>query len=237
MQEVAIWKELERFNILCDEKVSVENFAKDLSSVFELAQQRTNASKPHAMASVLMRNAAFVYVSQLFILSKYRMKWSGDYGKVGLLDGDVNGRWSPMWVFPQGEWVPVEGDAETHSALQTLICDQCRQLIKAVAKATKSSPFVLWENVWGYMLWMYVQLFQESSDIADRARKDIEYFLRDETWRGLERRSPFQKFLTGQTPEESMANYARITCCLYYMIPGNDKCPYCPKVSNDRCLI
>ncbi|RFU66033.1 IucA/IucC family C-terminal-domain containing protein [Peribacillus glennii] len=236
MQQIEIWKEVERFNVLRHENPSMGDFALDLPSVFELVRQRTNASKPPAMASVFMRHVAFVYVSQLYMLSKYRKKWSGDHRRIGLLDGESNGRWSPQWTFQDGDWVSVDDDEHVRLTLQNIIREQCLPLIKAVARQTKSSPLVLWENVWGYVLWMYTQLFQDSEDVSKQARGDLEFLLKDETWTGMERRSPFKRFLNDQTPEESMSNYSRVTCCLYYMIPGNEKCPYCPKLSTDRCL-
>jgi ferric iron reductase protein FhuF len=235
-QKEAIWQELERFSVVYGVDASLTDFAEDISSVFELVGKRTNADKPHAIASVMMRHAAFVYVSQLYMLSKYRMKWSGDNSKIGLADRELNGRWAPQWVFPEGSWISVDGDEQAFSALQRIMCHHCRTLVKAVAMQTKSSPIVLWENIWGYVLWMYVQLFQESGEASDRARHDLEQLLKNDIWQGMERQSPFQKFLNGLTPEESMANYARVTCCLYYLIPGHKKCSYCPKLSNDKCL-
>ncbi|MBM7693043.1 ferric iron reductase protein FhuF [Peribacillus deserti] len=234
-QKEAIWQELERFNVVFDEKVPLSAALEDLSALFDLVSKRNGTEKPFAIASVLMRHTAFIFVAQLYILSKYRMIWTGNMNEIRVIDREIRGRWLPQWLFPEGNWRTASSGEEVSSALKRIISKDCRSLVKSVAKHTNSSPSVLWENVWGYVLWMYVQLMQSGED-ADRARNDITLLLEPDIWQGMESRSPFSKFLNGQTPEESMAAYARVTCCLYYLIPGNESCSYCPRLSKDQCL-
>ncbi|WP_409290384.1 (2Fe-2S)-binding protein [Peribacillus sp. SCS-37] len=235
LQQEAIWQELERFNICHEKRADFTVSPDDPAPLLELAQARTKAEMPHAMGSVLMRNAAFIFVARLYMLSRHRLAWKGESSRIGVRDHEAYGRWSPQWVLGAGEWVPVteEQAAET---LCDIVCTDCGELIRSVAAATRSSQVVLWENVWGYLLWMYTGLFKEKGEEAGRAKIDLKLLLEDEIWRGTQRRSPFQKFLNGMTPEKSVEQYARVTCCLFYLVPGNEKCSYCPKLSHELCL-
>ncbi|WP_409295530.1 (2Fe-2S)-binding protein [Peribacillus sp. SCS-26] len=235
MQQEAIWQELERFNICHDERADFTVNPDDPAPLLELAQARTKAEMPHAIGSVLMRNAAFIFVARLYMLSKYRLAWKGESSRFGVRDHEAYGRWSPQWLLGAGEWIAVT-EEKAEEDLREIMCADCSCLVRSVAAATKSSQVVLWENVWGYVLWMFTGLIKEKGVEAGRARLDLKLLLEDEIWQGRERRSPFQKFLNGMTPEKSMEQYARVTCCLFYLVPGNEKCSYCPKLSHDLCL-
>lgn len=233
LQKELIWKELERFNVVVDEAVDASLLVEDLPSLLEITGIRTNAQQPYVQASVLMRHIAFVFTAQLFALSSYRLKWTGSVGRVGLVDKLNQERWSPHWVFAEGNWVSLGTNEDVASALKEIICRDCHEIVVALARATHSSQLVLWENVWGYVLWMYVQLLKQPGEISERAQNDLNILLDTETWKGVRRTSPFKQFLCWKSPEEAMANFTRVTCCLYYQAPGNEKCPYCPK--NDKC--
>lgn len=232
LQKEAIWQELERFNVVHDENFTIDSLGTDFDSLLELARKGTNAEQPYVLASVLMRNIAFVFTAQLYVLSKYRLKWTGPISEIGLADRTLNDRWFPQWVFSEGCWISLEKEMDVIATIKQIICQDCNTIVQELARKTKSSPLVLWENVWGYVLWMYVQLLRETGDVSPHARYDLEQLLDSKTWKSVKQYSPFQKFLNGKSPEEAMAHYARVTCCLYYQVPGNEKCSYCPKTRN-----
>jgi ferric iron reductase protein FhuF len=233
LEQKELWRELENFYIVQNETATVPLIDKDFSKLLNLAKERTKAEQPYVAASILMRHAAFLFTAQLYILSKYRVKWTGDLAQVRIVNRTLDDRWAPQWSLSGGKWIPVETEKDVKEIIKRMICHDCRMIVKAVAAETNSSPLVLWENIWGYILWMYVQLLNQGDDISSRARDDLEFLLDSATWKGIERHSPFQRFLNGQTPEEAMAHYARVTCCYYYKIPGNDRCSYCPKNQKD----
>lgn len=235
LQQNELWKELEQFHIVHDDVPIGVFLEKDLSKLLLLVKERTKAEQLYVMGSILMRHVAFLFIAQLFILSKYRVKWTGDVSQVRVIDRFLNDRWAPQWSLSSEKWIRVKTEQDVKETIQRLICQDCRRIVQAVAAETNSSPLVLWENIWGYVLWMYVQLLQQGEDISSRARHDLDYLLDPVTWKDIERTSPFQRFLNGQTPEDAMANYARVTCCSYYQIPGNEKCSYCPK-NHHTCL-
>jgi len=68
-------------------------------------------------------------------------------------------------------------------------------------------------------------LLQENSSFA---QQDLDVLLDDEVWKPAMRRSPFKQYLNNQQALDAMANYKRLTCCLYKELPNTEKCPYCP---------
>ena len=98
-------------------------------------------------------------------------------------------------------------------------------VVNYLSKRAKISKLILWENIWGYVLWMYSMILQENSPSA---QYDLDVLLEDETWKPAMRRSPFKQYLKNQQALDAMANYKRTTCCLYKELPNTEKCPYCP---------
>ncbi|SDN94475.1 Ferric iron reductase FhuF-like transporter [Paenibacillus sp. yr247] len=227
-----IWEEIKRFSVEPAQDASVGCF--ELSELLSLVKERMNAQAPHIAASLYMRHAAFIFVGRLFALSKYRVKWTGELRRIGLADRTIEGRWAPLWTFADGDWAATRSDREVAEALQAIVCGDARKLVQTLAGYTNSSQAVLWENIWGYVLWMYVQLMQEPGECAERARSDLQLLLDKSVWEGVERKSPFTRFLGDQTPEAAMAAYKRVTCCFYYEVPGFQKCSYCPTLKTDE---
>lgn len=229
LQQNELWRELENFHIVQGEKSTVASLEEDLSNLLHLVKERTKAEQPYVLASIWMRHVACLFTAQLFALCKYRHQWTGDVSQARVIDRFLHDRWAPQWSLHRGKWIPVESEKDVKEAIQRIFCHDCRMIIEALVAETNCSPLVLWENVWGYVRWMYGQLLQQQEDIHSRARHDLEYLLDSATWKDVETDSPFRRFLNGQNPVDDMANYARVTCCYYYKIPGKEKCPYCPK--------
>lgn len=75
-QKVALWKELERFSVVHHEQENTLYLGTDMPLLFRLIRERTKAEQPHVIASIFMRHIAIVFTAQLYILSKYRLKWT-----------------------------------------------------------------------------------------------------------------------------------------------------------------
>ncbi|RFU67585.1 hypothetical protein D0469_14335 [Peribacillus saganii] len=229
-QETEIWKELEQYYVIQNGATMSACFDGDLAPLLELVSQKTNSEQPYVTASMVTRCAAFIFTARLFALCKFRVKWTGHLSRIGLADHVVNGSWFPQWVLSDGNWEKIQDEADILAEIQRILCLDCRQIVKSVSYETNSSQHVLWENIWGYVLWMYVQLLRQPSDIQSKASHDLNILLDSQTWSGVERSSPFKRFLRGKTPEEAMDQFSRVTCCYYYKIPGHQKCSYCPNL-------
>jgi ferric iron reductase protein FhuF len=178
---------------------------------------------------MLFRRYAFVITAQLFMLSKHRLAWQGNIQDISILDDSNDKQWLPTFLFKTDDWVNVEVENVEHT-IRTILSKFGASLLLPIATKTKTSRLVLWENIWGYTLWMYAELLK-SSDINTRVENDLSILLDEEIWVGIEKHSPFKKFLGDKTVPESVQSFKRVTCCFYYEIEGNDKCPYCPNAS------
>ncbi|PLS15854.1 hypothetical protein CVD28_20340 [Bacillus sp. M6-12] len=229
-QDLEIWKDLEQYNVYRSGATMAACFGADLVPLLELARQRTGAEQPYVNASMVTRCAAFIFTARLFALCKYRVKWTGQLSSIGLQDHVGNGNWFPRWVFSDGSWEKVQDEADILAELKRILCIDCRQIVKSVASQANSPQHVLWENIWGYVLWMYVQLLRQPGELAGKASNDLSIVLDSKTWSEVERSSPFNRFLRGKKPVEAMDHFSRVTCCYYYKIPGHQKCSYCPNL-------
>lgn len=224
------WQELTTFRIVRVEQgfaFSAGNYDAALS----VTKAHTGAELPRVVSSMWVRRYAFFVVSQLFMLSNHRLSWSGKLQDVSVIDTFKGENWLPSFYLNNEEWHDIETEVERIKAMKTILGDFAGHMIHHLAKQTKVSRMTLWENIWGYVIWMYSTLISKQ---FEQVNQDLHLLLENEIWEGIERRSPFQRFLNKRTVEEAMTDYKRLTCCLYIEIEGCPMCPYCPKVSYNR---
>ncbi|NMD68665.1 hypothetical protein HHO41_00080 [Bacillus sp. DNRA2] len=197
-----------------------------LDALLQYAKESIGNDRDRVAASMFFRRYAFVMTAQLFMLSKHRVAWQGELQDISIIDDGNNPHWLPTFFLKNNDWVKVEEDKVADS-IRSILAKFGAALLLAVAAKTKTSRLVLWENIWSYTLWMYAELLKES-DISPKVEKDLAILLNDEVWAGIEKQSPFKKFLGDKTVPESVQSFKRVTCCFYYEIDGNDKCAYCP---------
>ena len=215
---------LERFSVYVDEQSNVFSSVADVLSesgsdkLFELVQRLSGAPTATVATSVYMRRHGFFIAAQLHVLSEYNLLWAGDLKDVSLvIENDTILFSVPSDGFRNGQ----NREQEIRFILETY----GHPVADYLSKRTKIAKLILWENIWGYVLWMYSMLLEENSSVA---QQDLDVLLEDETWKPAMRRSPFKQYLNNKQALDAMANYKRLTCCLYKELPNTDKCPYCP---------
>ncbi|WP_147534585.1 (2Fe-2S)-binding protein [Bacillus marasmi] len=230
---VSIEKELAKYLVtLSNEKiptVHIDTADDTLETLLHYAKNRIGNGRDRVAVSMLFRRYAFVITAQLFMLSKHRLAWQGDIQDISIIDDPDDKQWLPTFLFRKNDWLNVE-EANVEEAFRTILYKFAASLLHPLATKTKTSKLVLWENIWAYTLWMYDGLLKESC-IQTSVENDLSILLGDEVWIGIEKRSPFKKYLGEKTVPESVQSYKRVTCCFYYEIDGNDKCAYCPNAS------
>lgn len=223
------WEELMRYRITrenTDGLIAVTDWLQDdLSSLASRAMEWTGAPDMRVLSSIWLRQYAFFVIGHLYLLSKYRLLWKGALHEVFWKVPDQRGN-PAVFVIHRDEWERVS-EGQAASAIRSLLSEFCAPMIRHLAKQTKVSKTVLWENVWGYTGWMYSMLLQEEKARA-QAEHDLQVLFDDRIWEGIEKQSLFQRFVGSQTFAESITHYKRKTCCLYFELPGQGKCPYCP---------
>lgn len=181
----------------------------------ELIAEITHASgapNEAVASSIFMRRFGFFITAQLYLLAHGKM-WDGPLEEVYLenTEGSISFAVDERFIRERRD-----GD------LEKVLKDHAFPVVEAFRKAGHVSKIILWENIWGYAIWMYGMLNLE------QAERDIEALMDAEIWQPEMRKSFFRQFLGGRSFDEAKADYQRITCCLYKELPATDKCPYCP---------
>lgn len=226
----SIEEELQTYRISFKEEVSGFKTLGDIEELIGYSITRSGAETPRVAASMWFRRYAFFITAQLYMISKHRLTWNGSLSDIEVLDDPEEDQWFPTFWLKENSWSAVP-EEESTQALQAVLKRFGSDVIVPLSKSTKVSKLILWENIWGYTVWMYAELLKQCC-IKERVEADIENLLDDGMWLNFEKRSPFKRFIGEKTIPESMNPYKRVTCCLYYQIEGQVKCPYCP---NNKC--
>lgn len=215
---------LERFSMCVNDQptdsMSIEKILSDAGStnLFKIIHTEMGAPTDAVAASIFMRRFGFFIVAQLHMISKFDLLWTGKLEDISLVIDEGNMSFS----IPSHSFRTIQ---DRESDIRFLLEQFGHPVVDYLSMRAHISKLILWENIWGYVIWMYSMLFQE---ISTSAQNDLAILLNDETWKPQLRRSPFKQFLQNEPVLEAMANYKRTTCCLYKELPNTDKCPYCP---------
>lgn len=218
-------KELELFQVKVHENASgFMTLAESMDSRnLELLTEIKYASEAPSVAvasSIFMRRFGFFITAQLHLLAHGRM-WDGPLEEIHLTKtpGGLSFEVADRFIRERRP-----GD------LEAVLKKYALPVVEAFRKSGHVSKIILWENIWGYAIWMYGML--DSS----QAKEDVEALLDAEVWQPEMRKSFFRQFLGGRSFSEAKSDYQRITCCLYKELPDTNKCPYCPiqKSASDR---
>ena len=215
---------LERFSVHVGEQpntfISVADILSNLGSeiLFEKIHDLSGSPTDTVAASIYMKRHGFFIAAQLHLMSEHHLLWAGNLEDISLfIDNDTL-----LFSVPPTGFRHVKNRQED---LRFILESYGHPIVDYVSKRAKIAKLILWENVWGYVLWMYSMLLQENSSFA---QQDLAILLEDETWKPAMRRSPFKQYLNNQQALDAMANYKRTTCCLYKELPNTEKCSYCP---------
>jgi len=178
----------------------------------------TDAPTDAVAASVFFRRLGFFLAAQFQSIAAHHKMFAGPLHEVGVFQEDNTFK----FTVPSEHFVAVE-DAE--KAIRFVLDTYGHPLVQFYSKHVHISKLILWENVWGYVIWLYGQMIQEG---VESAEKDMDFLLLDDTWKPQMRRSPFKQYLQNQTALDAMTDYKRVTCCLLKEIPNTQRCPYCP---------
>lgn len=226
----------------------------DLGSLTSRVMKWTQAPNMRVVCSIWLRQYAFLIIGHLYMLSKYRLFWKGSIHEVKWLEPGQSSKFV-TFILQRDDWEPVSEEKVT-STIRHLLTHWCAPMTHHLSNTQKMNKDIFWENIWGYTAWMYTQLLKEgkqgdgdqdeTTDVrggnrgnghgdvcGDEHRKaqveqDVQVLLLDLTWEGIEQGSPFRRYVGDQSISDNVAQYKRKTCCLYYKLPGQTICPYCP---------
>ncbi|PSL34296.1 ferric iron reductase protein FhuF [Planomicrobium soli] len=210
-------KELELFQVAVQDGATgfmtvQESMASRAADLFAEISQTVETPNKAVASSIFMRRFGFFVTAQLYLLAHGKM-WDGGLSNVHMAKNA-----SGISFAIDKRFLRERRDGD----LETVIKEYALPAVEAFQKIGHVSKLILWENIWGYVIWMYG--LQDSA----QAERDVELLMDTAFWQPEMRKSFFRQFLGGRTFSEAKSNYKRITCCLLKEMPDTDKCPYCP---------
>lgn len=215
---------LERLSVFVDdprepfttlaETITEQGKNKLLGTVRDMTDAPTDA----VAASVFLRRLGFFMAAQFQTIAIHRQMFVGPLEHVGI----IHDEYTLKFTIPSNGFIDVQDSEE---ALRCVLETYGHPLVEFYSKQTNISKLILWENIWGYVIWVYSLLIQDG---VSSAAKDLDVLLTDSTWKPQMRRSPFKQYLQNQSAIDAMKDYKRVTCCLLKELPDTNRCPYCP---------
>lgn len=175
-------------------------------------RQESGAPTEAVATSVFMRRFGFFMSAQLYLLA-HQQVWAGPLDEIHLTDAEYG-----IAFELDGKWMRQRQEGD----LEMVLKEYGWPVVEQFRKIGPVSKLILWENIWGYVIWMY------GMEDSAQAQQDLQDLLADSFWQPEMRKSHFKQFLDGHSLEQLQAEYKRVTCCLYKELPETDKCPYCP---------
>ncbi|MBS4179058.1 hypothetical protein KHA89_16335 [Bacillus sp. FJAT-49731] len=219
--------DLERLSVFVDRGdafLSIEDCLNEEGSglLFNAIQTTTKAPINAVSTSVFMRRYGFFITAQLHLLCVHNLRWTGPLSDIQLIENEDLLQFSIASVhFKEAR---IEQRRED---LFYILNTYGHPIVEYMSRRGKISKLILWENIWGYVLWIYSQLLKDET-VKAQADADLDMLLQDDLWKPAMRRSPFKQYIKNESAIDAMDNYKRTTCCLLKEIPGTSKCPYCP---------
>ncbi|MBE3102850.1 MAG: hypothetical protein IMZ40_01280 [Bacilli bacterium] len=215
---------LQQLSILVDDarepfmslaEAQTENGSKIL---LQTVRDVTDAPTDTVAASVFFRRFGFFLAAQFQTIAVHQQMFAGPLNKIGIIQEDDTFR----FIVPSEGFVEVQ---DAKQALRIVLDTYGHPLVQTFSHRANISKLILWENIWGYVIWIYNQLIQDG---VESASQNLDFLLLDTTWNPQMKRSPFKQYLQNQSALDAMKDYKRVTCCLLKEIPNTNKCPYCP---------
>lgn len=185
----------------------------------------SNSPNTTVAASFFMRRIGMFINMQLYNLAAYDEIWDGDATKISFGAIEEYGNRTVSTFVSADDWHSV--DEDEHRDVIRKILLQADKIIRQIRTVTSVSPLILWENIFGFLLWQYHVMLNDPS-MSEEARADLNCLKDDETWKGIARHSLFKVFLKGSEPSELLNSTVRTTCCLSKDVPGLTQCGFCP---------
>lgn len=189
-----------------------------INRMLQTVRDITDAPTDAVAASVFFRRIGFLLVAQFNTIAVHKQVFAGPLNHIGIIQDD----YTIKFTVPSEGYIKVQDEEQ---ALRFVLDTYGHPLVEFFSQHAKIPKLILWENIWGYVIWVYSQLIQDG---VTAASTNLEFLLLESTWKPQMRRSPFKQFLQNQSALDAMKDYKRVTCCLLKEMPNTNRCSYCP---------
>ena len=224
-------RQLNSFSIFTEEPVrplfTLASLHKDfyLTDFRQLMMGVTNATTEAAAISHFGRRYGMFVATQFYMLTMYDEVWDGKPEDIRFAIINEHGIHTLGMYINPNDFRYVKDDERER--VMSDILYKTSVIIQQLRKTTSISPLVLWENIFGYMLWNYYTLL-ENPALADRAFEDLDMLESPNVWRYFSDKSLFLNYTGGQSPSKLINVPVRKSCCFSKDIPGLMACGFCP---------
>ena len=163
---------------------------------------------------------------QFYMLTMYDEFWDGALSDLKFSIKEEFGNKALCTFTKSSDWHWVE-EENRESAFKKILKQQCYEVFVQLRKITSVSPKMLWENVFGYMLWHYHVLLSNPGTY-EQAQLDIALLEDDSLWSPFAKYSYFKEYTGKEHPSKLINIPVRKTCCFSKDIPGWMQCGFCP---------
>ncbi|WP_046175963.1 hypothetical protein [Domibacillus indicus] len=188
---------------------TVFSWTKDIDILAASVKKGLGTDSLPVAASMFMRRYGLFIAGHLAVFSAERRIWTGTPDEIEVVIGEGEA-WPILFQLSHQKWEKC-GEEGAEKIAARLV----DPVVKLLAKNARLPAVISRENIFGYVLWMYVHIVKDTRDLP---------LLKQ-----------YERFLQNRTPEEAMANFSRLTCCLYKEVPGCEKCSYCPLLKEKQC--
>lgn len=206
---------------------TLANLHKDfyLTDFRNLMMGITNAATEAAAISHFGRRYGMFVATQFYMLTTYDEIWDGKPEDLRFaMVPEFGVHTLAMYINPN-DFRYVEDDERERVMADILY--KASVIIGQLRKTTSISPLILWENIFGYMLWNFHTLLANPA-LADRAFEDLDMLEDKNVWRYFSDKSLFLNYTGGQSPSALINQPVRKSCCFSKDIPGLIACGFCP---------
>lgn len=225
-------RQLNSYSIYTEEPTkplfTLANLQKDfyLTDFRNLMMGITNAATEAAAISHFSRRYGMFVAMQFYMLAAYDEVWDGKFEDIRFAVVEEYGMRTIGTFISANDFRYVD-DSERETVIRTILYKQIFEIVQQLRKTTTISPLVIWENIFGYMLWHYHTLL-ENPVVADRAFEDLEMLEDEKVWSWFSNKSLFKDYTGGANPSTLISVPVRKSCCFSKDIPGLQACGFCP---------
>lgn len=203
--------------------VLIENKGADILNMAKVFSDNDNDTV--ALSYFIKRYGMFISM-QFYMMIAYEECWQGRPEELGFIARDEYGRRSLSMTAHSADWDFID-EEERFEAIHTILHTQCFPIIQALRKITAISPLLIWENIFGYMLWHFHTLSQNPMT-ADATRDVLRILEGTDVWTGISDQSIWHRYTNGVHPSSLVNVPVRKTCCFSKDVPGLMVCGFCP---------
>lgn len=194
-------------------------------------KMKLNTDKHNVLGSMLVKSYAFLAALVLYSMSIYNKGLDSSLQNLSIQTDDNDPFWLPSFYFENLDVTTPQSNRDEwrSEVLQTLFLENIAKVITVTSKQTRVSKMVLWENISGYIFWMYESSLQDTSLTKEQLQtlqEDFDYIITDAPPHvfGVKSRNPLTQFYRAKSNDQM-----RKTCCLFYLTSkSNNRCQNCP---------